>query len=70
MRLLQTNIRYLEKLKDQLAEQRIENLKNSIPKEEDNVESKDTHVDLSMEMFITHNKQEQIVLHMIDEATR
>ena len=55
---LERKLEYLEKLKDQLAEQRIQNLKNSIPKEEDNVESKDTHVDLSMEMFITHNKTE------------
>merc|ERR1712215_262250 len=47
---------YLEKLKDDLAEVRIENLKNNIPELEEDVESKDTHVDLSMEMFITHNK--------------
>ena len=48
---------YLEKLKDDLAEQRIENLKNSMPDVKDEeYDSKDTHVDLSMEMFIVHNK--------------
>jgi len=48
---------YLEKVKDDLAEQRVKNLKAKIPNiEDDEVESKDTHVDLSMEMFITHNK--------------
>jgi len=48
---------YLNKIKDDLAEQRINNLKNNIPDEEDNeIESKDTHVDLSMEMYIVHNK--------------
>merc|ERR1712042_411431 len=53
---LERKLEYLEKLKDQLAEQRIINLKNSIPAEQKAVDSKDTHVDLSMEMFITHNK--------------
>merc|ERR1719290_468006 len=47
---------YLEKIKDDLAEQRIENLKKKIPDEEKEVENKDTHVDLSMQMFIVHNK--------------
>jgi len=48
---------YLEKLKDDLAEQRINNLKNSFPDEYDKeIEAKDTHVDLNMEMFIVHNK--------------
>merc|ERR1712142_1179699 len=50
---LERKLEYLEKLKDQLAEQRIINLKNSIPAEQKAVDSKDTHVDLSMEMFIT-----------------
>ena len=53
---LERKLEYLEKLKDQLAEQRIANLKASIPDEDKTLESKDTHVDLSMEMFITHNK--------------
>ena len=47
---------YLEKLKDDLAEQRIKNLKNKIPEADKAIDLKDTHVDLSMEMFITHNK--------------
>jgi len=47
---------YLEKLKDDLAEQRINNLKNSFPDEDKEIEAKDTHVDLNMEMFIVHNK--------------
>merc|ERR1711936_567450 len=47
---------YLEKLKDDLAEQRIKNLKNKIPEADKPIDLKDTHVDLSMEMFITHNK--------------
>jgi len=47
---------YLERLKDDLAEQRILNLKNSFPDDQEEVEAKDTHVDLNMEMFIVHNK--------------
>ena len=47
---------YLEKLKDDLAEQRINNLKNSFPDEDKEIEAKDTHVDLNMEMYIVHNK--------------
>jgi len=49
---------YLEKLKDDLAEQRIKNLKSKIPDDsyDKAIDLKDTHVDLSMEMFITHNK--------------
>jgi len=47
---------YLEKLKDDLAEQRIKNLKSKIPEADKAIDLKDTHVDLSMEMFITHNK--------------
>ena len=47
---------YLEKIKDDLAEQRILNLKNSIPDADKAIDLKDTHVDLSMEMYITHNK--------------
>merc|ERR1711970_1221426 len=53
---LERKMEYLERMKDKLAEQRIENLKKSIPDEQSEQESKDTHVDLSMEMFITHNK--------------
>ena len=48
---------YLERLKDDLAEQRILNLKNSFPDDQEEVEAKDTHVDLNMEMFIVHNKE-------------
>merc|ERR1711970_1616357 len=47
---------YLEKLKDDLAEERIKNLKAKIPEADKAIDLKDTHVDLSMEMFITHNK--------------
>ena len=48
---------YLDNLKDDLAEQRINNLKNSVPDADDKeIDSKDTHVDLSMEMYIVHNK--------------
>jgi len=47
---------YLEKLKDALAEQRIQNLKKNMPDFETPIDTKDTHVDLSMEMFIVHNK--------------
>ena len=48
---------YLDKLKDSLAEQRINNLKNSLPDiGDEEIDSKDTHVDLSMEMYIVHNK--------------
>ena len=48
---------YLDKLKDDLAEQRINNLKNNLPDtDDDEIDSKDTHVDLSMEMYIVHNK--------------
>merc|ERR1739838_1127676 len=47
---------YLEKLKDDPAEQRIKNLKSKIPEADKAIDLKDTHVDLSMEMFITHNK--------------
>merc|ERR1712215_19700 len=53
---LERKMEYLERMKDKLAEQRIENLKKSIPDEQSEQESKDTHVNLSMEMFITHNK--------------
>ena len=47
---------YLEKIKDDLAEQRINNLKSSVPTADKAIDTKDTHVDLSMEMYITHNK--------------
>ena len=49
---------YLDKLKDDLAEERIKNLKSKIPDDsyDKAIDLKDTHVDLSMEMFITHNK--------------
>ena len=48
---------YLEHIKDQLAEQRINNLKNSLPNTyDDEIDTKDTHVDLNMEMYIVHNK--------------
>ena len=46
----------LEKVKDDLSAQRIENLKNRRVEDDEEVESKDTHVDLNMEMYITHNK--------------
>jgi len=46
----------LEKVKDDLAEQRIENLKNSVPDLDKPIDTKDTHVDLKMEMYIVHNK--------------
>merc|ERR1711915_680697 len=53
----------LEKLQDQLqdvrdsvAEARIKLLAKNFKYDNDELETKDTHVDLSMEMFITHNK--------------
>jgi len=46
----------LQDVRDSLAEARIQNLAKGMSIDEKEYENKDTHVDLSMEMFITHNK--------------
>ena len=47
----------LQGAKDELAECRINNLAKSVATDNSGaVENKDTHVDLTMEMYITHNK--------------
>merc|ERR1719309_531259 len=46
----------LSNVRDDLAETRIRNLARGMSDDEQAYENKDTHVDLSMEMYITHNK--------------